>query len=569
MIRQIVSAAFVAALLAPAVAQAQDQPLARVELNADHAGEAKLALTASAPGADWQLAGKESAFLEVQVDGKPVTNVVTFNGPGPFTYEVALGRVSAGKHDITVTLDAAKSPVDEAVISKLEPSLAPADDIVARYAPILYGRNLPEVPGAFENVNTDVPILAYHTSAADAQGNRVIEYTVIWSNEDGGTNTPSLMARWGRTTDIEWFYRVTVDAQGNRITDAFQALNHGTEAFNGVREDDHPLIQVASSNNNMVAVTDVATSSGYRFFLETGDRLPDNRAREVMMDQNPWTYGLMAKEMVREGKVETVPDPDTQTMSDQRNYLFAELKKATSYATAPPAGSWAGVALAAKVGDRWYTSNKGVAGLSIERDLAAATTIELPVGTTPANISAIKAFAVPNGTPGAYSIDVTSINRGFKLGADFMPGVSFLNWKGKETLTPARTEVILWENENVVEAPVGGSVPATLSLTLGAPASFGAFTPGVEKTYTASTYADVVSTAGDASLAVGGLGHLTNGAFSLPEPLQVSLSKSSWAAPVSNDRVAIGFSQKINANDALRTGSYAKTLTFTLSTTTP
>ena len=37
-------------------------------------------------------------------------------------------------------------------------------------------------------------------------------------------------------------------------------------------------------------------------------------------------------------------------------------------------------------------------------------------------------------------------------------------------------------------APVGGSVPATLSLTLGTPASFGAFTPGVAKTYTASTH---------------------------------------------------------------------------------
>jgi hypothetical protein len=38
---------------------------------------------------------------------------------------------------------------------------------------------------------------------------------------------------------------------------------------------------------------------------------------------------------------------------------------------------------------------------------------------------------------------------------------------------------------------------------------------------------------------------------------------------VSNDAIAIRFSQHIGANDALRTGSYAKTLTFTLSTTTP
>ena len=52
------------------------------------------------------------------------------------------------------------------------------------------------------------------------------------------------------------------------------------------------------------------------------------------------------------------------------------------------------------------------------------------------------------------------------------------------------------------EAPVGGTVPATLSLTLGAPATFGAFTPGVAKEYTASTTANVISTAGDAALTV-------------------------------------------------------------------
>ena len=34
------------------------------------------------------------------------------------------------------------------------------------------------------------------------------------------------------------------------------------------------------------------------------------------------------------------------------------------------------------------------------------------------------------------------------------------------------------------EAPVGGTVPATLALTLGAPAAFGAFTPGVAQDYT-------------------------------------------------------------------------------------
>ena len=38
---------------------------------------------------------------------------------------------------------------------------------------------------------------------------------------------------------------------------------------------------------------------------------------------------------------------------------------------------------------------------------------------------------------------------------------------------------------------------------------------------------------------------------------------------MSNDPVAIAFEQAIGANDALQAGSYSKTLTFTLSTTTP
>jgi hypothetical protein len=38
---------------------------------------------------------------------------------------------------------------------------------------------------------------------------------------------------------------------------------------------------------------------------------------------------------------------------------------------------------------------------------------------------------------------------------------------------------------------------------------------------------------------------------------------------VSNDAAAVEFSQQINATDALRTGAYSKTLTFTLSTTAP
>jgi hypothetical protein len=136
------------------------------------------------------------------------------------------------------------------------------------------------------------------------------------------------------------------------------------------------------------------------------------------------------------------------------------------------------------------------------------------------------------------------------------------------------------------QGTVGGTVPATLSLTLGQAGSFGAFTPGVARDYFATTPATVTSTAGDATLSVAdpssnAPGHLVNGAFALPQALQatggttyapVSGSPSTlktWSAPVSNDPVTLSFKQSIAANDALRTGTYAKTLTFTLSTTNP
>jgi hypothetical protein len=119
------------------------------------------------------------------------------------------------------------------------------------------------------------------------------------------------------------------------------------------------------------------------------------------------------------------------------------------------------------------------------------------------------------------------------------------------------------------ESTPGGTVPATLSLTLGAPAAFGSFTPGQAKEYTASTTATIISTAGDATLSYSDPGHMTNGAFSLAEPLRVEFAKAAWTAPTSNETVGITFKQLIKANDPLRTGTYSKTLTFTLSTTAP
>jgi hypothetical protein len=120
-----------------------------------------------------------------------------------------------------------------------------------------------------------------------------------------------------------------------------------------------------------------------------------------------------------------------------------------------------------------------------------------------------------------------------------------------------------------VDADVAGTVPATLALSIAGPVSFGAFTPGVAKDYTAQANATVTSSAGNAALTVSDPGHLMNGDYALPQPLRVEIAPAAWTGPVANDPVTLTFKQAIGASDSLRTGSYGKTLTFTLASTSP
>jgi X-Pro dipeptidyl-peptidase len=147
---------------------------------------------------------------------------------------------------------------------------------------------------------------------------------------------------------------------------------------------------------------------------------------------------------------------------------------------------------------------------------------------------------------------------------------------------------VTWIDED--DGDVGGEVPATLNLAVGGPATFGAFNPGFGQDYLTTLFAVVTSTAGNASLSVTdatGDGRMTNGAFSLAQPLQAKASSAvgpgadyaavggaptpllSYGGPVSSDQVTVGLKQTIGANEPLRTGTYSKTLTFTLSTTAP
>jgi PKD repeat protein len=143
-----------------------------------------------------------------------------------------------------------------------------------------------------------------------------------------------------------------------------------------------------------------------------------------------------------------------------------------------------------------------------------------------------------------------------------------------------------------VTSEVGATVPFTLALSIGGPATLGPIAPGVTAEYTTSVAAVITSTAGEATLAVAdpsadAPGRLVNGTYVLESPLQVRAANAAnpntvfgpvagapltlltYPRAISSDQVTLGFKQPVAASETLRAGNYRKALTFTLSTTTP
>jgi hypothetical protein len=425
------------------VERGHDQAIA---FRTDRAGEEFVDLTAAAPGVSWAVAGRESAVLSVFVDGRYATDDVV-PADFPITRSFALGHLDAGRHTLTLRLAADRSAgrrvrVTGSAFRTVAKGSAAYVDMAN--APVLFGRG--GVGGPFQNAFTDTPLVAWHEDVpAATAGQRHLTYSIVWSNEDGGTSTPQLMARWGRTTDIEWIYQVDVDAQGRRVpgTAIFQSPNHVTEPFAGTYEGDHPLLQTCTLNNNVCDTVD----DPMRFSLSTEEGLDAaTQAREQVMDRNPWTYWVADAEARREGKVQADP-PTTSTtfIADPRTYLYLVVRKQT---VDPPNGTnWVGLSIGVRLkGDpTLYRSDHLFPDRSIQRDLPAATTVQLPPGTEPSDIAEISALRVPATSPDTgATINVQAINRAFFLGADDRPRPSFLSGATPATLTPQHPEDVLY-----------------------------------------------------------------------------------------------------------------------------
>ncbi len=167
---------------------------ATITFHRGRTGQAFLEATVSARGVSWAHQKNDSAVVSAYVDGHYATDIV-ITSSGPVSREFALGSLRAGRHTLRLHYAARRSR-SRAGVARLQDigftTVAHGSPgyVAARYAPVLYGRNLPDLGGRFENNRTDTPLIAWHqVLPAKRPGHSIIEYSVVWSNEDGGTPT--------------------------------------------------------------------------------------------------------------------------------------------------------------------------------------------------------------------------------------------------------------------------------------------------------------------------------------------------------------------------------------------
>lgn len=376
-----------------------------------------LSLTATAPRADWGKEGSEAPLCDALIDGKLNQNVVIFRGERRWVYRVFLGRFTPGKHDLELRRNPQWSAphaglkLESADLSEL--SSSDPDYLAILHAPILMARA--DTIGRY----SDLPLLMWYEDLLVNNGN-LLQYSIIFTNEDGGTATDALMARWGRTTDIEYIYRVQFDSAGKIVKETFQAPDHKDQEFHGEKIAAHPVLLDATLNN--VFSDRGNTPVQYRMLPFRVD-LSDG-SRERVMDMNPWTYGLSAQEMTREGKTREYGVDSGTKISDPRNYLYLEFNSDNKGCGL--------VAWAKLEGDpRWYSSHRGHLDSSVVRSGWARTAIELPPGIVSRKVEQVALECLDLRDPRTYESTsrplarITRAVRGFTLSSDYTPIVLF------------------------------------------------------------------------------------------------------------------------------------------------
>jgi hypothetical protein len=195
----------------------------------------------------------------------------------------------------------------------------------------------------------------------------------------------------------------------------------------------HPLLADASDNNNF---SDQAWSSvRVALFPQKADMTI--ASRESVMDMAPWTYRIMAEELVRERRITSAPSEVSQ-IADPRDYLYIEASSEQQGAT---------VAFDATLNDgKVITSDFGDARLRIDRSGIFRSAIRLPHGTRADGISQVAMRCAPTSKPSeTRACKNASVRKVLMLDENYNPHV--IDLKGAEAKDLKAGETAVYERE--------------------------------------------------------------------------------------------------------------------------
>jgi len=406
-------------------------PLVNRSFTLGQSGEAVATITAGCAACDWAVEGREAAVLSIAVDGAYSQHLLLTRGAAPAEYRIMLGALTAGTHRLSIERDVERSakgagdvtfgPIDVRVF----PPDAPEYAWLSR-APILRAR-----PGTVEHFS-DAPLVMYAEKdvAGESGAHYQLQYTVIFTNEDGGTPTDRLMATWGRTTDIEFIYGLTDTTSSSPAHEEIQAAGHKWIPFQGPRVGMHPMVWVAT-DNNMVA--DHGPEEMVRYAPAPELVSLDHTSREFVMDRNPWMYAVSSAEMVREHKTDPLATPGSGHIVDPRRYVTLEACGKVKDAT-----------LAMDIGVRHGAPGSPIEWRPTDTDprfrIARGGCFRggtpMPEGVTLNDVAGLRIRAYPRAlregetTPPAGSVVLESVNKVFMLDKTFVPAMSPMKWTG-------------------------------------------------------------------------------------------------------------------------------------------
>ena len=401
-----------------------DDGVSRAAFRASANVEAIARLAVRCDACAWDKPGSEAVVLKLTLDDRaPIHLPITRSGEGD--YEVMLGAVSEGDHSLAIVEDAdltakalkgARAATWTVTIDQVK---ADSDRYTPlSLAPFVHAR--PDTVGKF----TDVPILMWYEIEPAGAGKRY-RYSVIFTNEDGGTPVDRLMATWGRTTDIEYIYSVEVGEDGAIRSEDMQGPDHKILPFEGTRIGSHPLLWVSTSNN---MVLDKGTTSVRYAPAPILVNLKDV-SREMVMDTNAWTYEVASKELARENKIAEQPKQGASII-DPRRYAYLE-----------GCGTLGNRALtfSVKVNDKWIDADRGIAEYRIARDGCFRGAVPLPEGSTVDNVTAVRVHAYPRKDRRATTpVIFTRLNTLFGLDERYKPMAGRMHWTGDAQIVPGK-----------------------------------------------------------------------------------------------------------------------------------